>query len=437
VDPYKLTASEAAKQIKEGELTPVKLAESLLKRIELLEPILEAWVSLDPQEVMDNAMRATKEAEENIFKSPLHGIPVGVKDIYYTSGTRTTMGSPIYKDLIPEYDADTVKFLKEAGMVILGKTETTEFAVHDPAPTRNPWNTEHTPGGSSSGSAAAVCSGMCQLALGSQTGGSVVRPASYCGIVGVKPSYDYISKSGVYPLSWSLDHVGFFSRSVHDSSLFLQVLAGENISDDRDRPPRIGLLSGYFKENSERDIWTGLEKSIGRLWGEGADIIDVMLPKSFKMVQDVHRVIMSVETAAVHEDNFRVLRDMYRVNLKGLISSGLLVPATAYLRAQRLRRTIIDDLLSVLRDYDCFVCPSSLDTAPHGLESTGNSAFNNPWSLSGLPSVTVPLGLAPNGMPLGLQLIGHPFREAELLGVAKWCESVIGFSNLPKDPFTP
>jgi aspartyl-tRNA(Asn)/glutamyl-tRNA(Gln) amidotransferase subunit A len=278
---------------------------------------------------------------------------------------------------------------------------------------------------------------MCQLALGSQTGGSVVRPASYCGIVGVKPSYDYISKSGIYPLSWSLDHVGFFSRSVHDSSLFLQVLAGENISDERDRPPRIGLLSGYFKENSERDVWTGFEKSIRGLWREGADIIDVMLPNSFKMVQDVHRVIMSVETAAVHEDNFRVLRDMYRVNLKGLISSGLLVPATAYLRAQRLRRTIIDDLLSVLRDYDCFVCPSSLDTAPHGLESTGNSAFNNPWSLSGLPSVTVPLGLAPNGMPLGLQLIGHPFREAELLGVAKWCESVIGFSNLPKDPFTP
>jgi Asp-tRNA(Asn)/Glu-tRNA(Gln) amidotransferase A subunit family amidase len=386
---------------------------------------------------MDAAEKATFEAEEREFKSLLHGISVGFKDIYYTVGMRTTMGSPIYDSFVPEDDADTVKTLKEAGMIILGKTETTEFASRDPAPTRNPWNIEHTPGGSSSGSAAAVSSGMCQLALGSQTGGSVIRPASYCGIVGVKPTFNLISKVGVYPLSWSLDHVGYFSRGVQDASLFFQVLKGVEPWGDREQPPKIGLLSGYFKDNANNDVWVGYEKAVGKLWGEGASIIDVVLPKSFKMVPDVHRVIVSVEAAAVHEDNFRERRNEYGSYLKGSISSGLLVPATAYLRAQRIRNIIINDIVSLLKNFDCLICPSTLDTAPRGLEWTGSAAFNAPWSLSGLPSVTVPSGLAANGLPLGLQIVGQHYKEVELFKVAKWCEAAIGFSKLPKDPYTP
>jgi aspartyl-tRNA(Asn)/glutamyl-tRNA(Gln) amidotransferase subunit A len=187
MEPYRLSLAEASRMIRDGSLTPTRLAESLLERIDRLEPAVEAWVTVDREAVMKAAEAATMEAEEGRIRSPLHGVPFGVKDIYYTEGMRTTMGSQLYSSFVPDRDAVVVKTLKEAGAVVLGKTETTEFAVHDPAPTRNPWNTLHTPGGSSSGSAAAVSCGMAPMALGSQTGGSVVRPASYCGVVGLKP----------------------------------------------------------------------------------------------------------------------------------------------------------------------------------------------------------------------------------------------------------
>jgi aspartyl-tRNA(Asn)/glutamyl-tRNA(Gln) amidotransferase subunit A len=435
MDPYMLTVSEASRQIREGALTPVKLAESLLNRIEKLEPTIEAWVTIHSERVMEEAEKSTKEAEEGVYRSSLHGIPVGIKDIYYTAGMRTTMGSTIYSSFIPAYDAETVKRLKNAGAVILGKTETTEFAVHDPAPTRNPWNTAHTPGGSSSGSAAAVSSGMCPTALGSQTGGSVVRPASYCGVVGVKPTYDLLPRDGVFPLSWSLDHVGFFTRSVEDVALVLDVLSGiEKPVPVMNVPPRIGLLSGYFKENAVPEVWTGFEQTVGTLWGEGANFTDVSLPDSFKFVPDVHRVIMAVEAASVHEDSFRTQRDDYRDYLKGFIYSGLLVPASAYLRAQRIRRIILNDLLRLLNDYDCFICPASTDPAPEGLEWTGSPAFNAPWSLTGLPSMTLPMGFSDEKLPLGLQLIGRPYSEHMLFSIASWCESRLDFPRRPVDP---
>jgi aspartyl-tRNA(Asn)/glutamyl-tRNA(Gln) amidotransferase subunit A len=432
-----LSASESAEKIRQGKLTPIKLAESLLNRIEDLEPVLEAWVSINNSSVMESAERATKEADEGIFRSLLHGVPVGVKDIYFTSGIRTTMGSLIYNDFVPKQDSDMVKILNDAGMITLGKTETTEFAVHDPAPTRNPWNTEHTPGGSSSGSAAAVSSGMCQLAFGSQTGGSVIRPASYCGIIGVKPTYDLLSREGVFPVSWSLDHVGFFSRTIEDSSLFLHVITKDKGSNKREKPLRLGLISGYFKENATEQVWEGFEKSVAKLWGEGVEITSVTLPESFKMAHDVHRVIMSAEVASAHEDIFREQREMYREYLRGLIHSGLTISATAYIRAKRIRGIILNDLLNLLKDFDCFITPSTVDTAPHGLKWTGSPAFNAPWSLAGLPSITVPSGLAENGLPFGLQLIGHPFKEKDLFNVGSWCEAKLDFNHLPKEPFTP
>ena len=416
-------------------MTPTDLAESLLNRIDKIDPTIEAWVTIHREQVIEEAERATKEADEQVFRSKLHGIPVGVKDIYYTKGVRTTMGSKIFSSYIPDYDAETVKRLKTAGAVILGKTETTEFAVHDPAPTRNPWNTEHTPGGSSSGSAAAVSSGMCSLALGSQTGGSVVRPASYCGIVGVKPTYDLLPREGVFPLSWSLDHVGFFSRCVEDASLMLDVMGGlEKPILEVENSPRIGLLSGFFKENVVPEVWSVFEEAVGALWGEGAEFTDIVLPESFKLVADVHRVIMAVEAAAVHEDMYRIRRDDYRDYLKGFLSSGFLVPASAYLRAQRIRRIIMKDLVNLLRNFDCLACPASTDPAPKGLEWTGSPAFNAPWSLTGLPSLTIPMGLTDEKLPLGLQLIGHHFQEDRLMGVASWCESKLGFTQRPINP---
>lgn len=438
MEPYMLSLAEAAKAIHEGSLTPTGLAESLLRRIDKLEPVIEAFVTVDPEVVLASAGDFTREAEEGKIRSPLHGIPVGIKDIFYTKGMRTTMGSPIYSNFIPQRDANVVKSLKNTGAIILGKTTTTEFALHDPTPTRNPWNTDHTPGGSSSGSAAAVSCGMAPLAFGSQTGGSVIRPATYCGIVGFKGSYDLLSRSGVFPLSWSLDHVGFMTRTVADAVITLKTLKND-LSPPKNlkKPPKIGLLWGYFKENAKDAVWLGYERAVGKLADEGAESIDVALPKSFGMVHNVHRVVMAVEAAAAHEDDFREHSDEYRAYAKGFIASGQLVPATAYLRAQRIRGIIFNDLLPILNEYDCLVCPSAPDTSPKGLDWTGSSAFNAPWSLTGLPSVTIPSDLNGDGLPLGLQLIGKPYGDLELLEIAAWCEAQLDFPKVVKDPFTP
>jgi aspartyl-tRNA(Asn)/glutamyl-tRNA(Gln) amidotransferase subunit A len=279
---------------------------------------------------------------------------------------------------------------------------------------------------------------MIQLALGSQTGGSVIRPASYCGTAGFKGTYDLLSREGVYPLSWSLDHVGFMTRTVGDALLTLQTLKPDlKAGIEAVNSPRIGLLSGFFKDEADDGVWRGFERAVGRLWGEGADFVDVRLPESFKMVPDVHRVVMCVETAAAHEDTFREQPEGYREYMRGFISSGLLVPGTAYLRAQRIRRTIINDILALLKDFDCLACPSTVDTAPEGLEWTGSPAFNAPWSLTGLPSITVPSGLCEDGLPLGLQLVGKPYSDIELLMVGKWCEERLDFPEGPKDPYSP
>ena len=422
--PYMMSLTEASNRIRTGELTPKRLAESLLDRIKETEPLIHAWVTINPDTV-----EAAAKAAEKKPQGKLHGIPIGVKDIYYTAGMRTTMGSPIYKNYIPDVDADMVKKIKEKGAIILGKTETTDFACTDPAATRNPWNLQHTPGGSSSGSAAAVSSGMCPLALGSQTGGSVIRPAAFCGVVGMKPTYDLLSREGVYPLAWSLDHVGLFARSVRDASLVLGVLKGSeatSIDTPSAEPPRIGLLRGFFQEYADELVWEGFEEAVGELNGAGARVVETPLPDSFNVVHAAHRLIMSSEAASVHQDNFRSRPGDYRRKLRGLITSGLLVPASAYLRAQRIRGLFREEVGRALKGLDCVITPSAPTPALQGLESTGDPSFNSPWSLIGFPSITVPSSLTRDGLPLGVQLVNLPYREEALLRTALWCERALG-----------
>jgi len=225
------------------------------------------------------------------------------------------------------------------------------------------------------------------------------------------------------------------TRTTQDAHIMLEALTGkEKEWHPRIHAPKVGLLAGYFKENAAEEVWKGFERSVAKIWGEGADVEMAMLPESFKLVPDVHKVIMSVETAAVHEDMFKTRGDEYRSYLRGFISSGLLVPATAYLRAQRLRGQIIQDMRNLIGQFDCVICPSATDSAPEGLEWTGSPAFNSPWSLTGFPSITVPSSLTENGLPLGLQIIGIPYSEWELLEIAAWCEDKLGFGTRPIDP---
>jgi aspartyl-tRNA(Asn)/glutamyl-tRNA(Gln) amidotransferase subunit A len=433
-EAYRLTIAEASSLIRRGELTPIQLLDSVLGRINELEPKVEAWVTLDEEGATASAEMLTKEAEEGSLRSPVHGIPVGIKDIYFTESLKTTMGSPLYGDYIPTHDAETVRLLREAGAIIPGKTETTEFAYIDPAPTRNPWNLEHTPGGSSSGSAAAVASGMCPSALGSQTGGSVIRPAAFCGVVGMKPTYDLISRRGVYPLSWSLDHVGFFTRTVEDAGIMLGVLTGWERPVDEGRAPRFGLLRGFFEERAHEAVWGGFEEAVERLRDAGADVGEAPLPDSFGLVHPAHNVILASETGSIHQSLFGERMEEYRHHIRGLIASGLLVPASAYLKARRLKGRFTREVGALLRNFDCLLTPASVTPALRGLESTGDASFNSPWSLCGFPSMTVPSGLTAESLPVGLQLVASPYGEGGLLEAAGWCEEVLGFPKEPVDP---
>ena len=433
---HRMSIAKASEAIRRREITPSELLESHLKRIERYEHDIRAWVTVDKDGARDAAARLTKESEQGQIRGPLHGIPVGVKDIFYTAGLKTTMGSPIYSEFVPVKDSTVVSALREAGAVIVGKTETTDFACTDPAATRNPWNLQHTPGGSSSGSAAAVSSGMCPLALGSQTGGSVIRPAAFCGVVGMKPTYDILSREGVYPLAWSLDHVGFFVRSVRDASLVLGALTGNempSMETSLAEPPRIGLLRGFFQDYADELVWEGFMSSVDELREAGAQVVETPLPDSFNVVHASHRLIMSSEAASVHQDNFRSRLGDYRRKLRGLITSGLLVPTSAYLRAQRIRGLFIEEVRRTLKGLDCLITPSAPTPALHGLESTGDAAFNSPWSLTGFPSITVPSALTKDGLPLGVQLINLPYQEKALLRTALWCEEALGSNLWPPD----
>ena len=308
-EPYELSVAEAAKQIRSGNLSPVALAQSLLDRIDTMDGDLKAWVTIDREAVLS----AAREREADVANgSPglIHGVPVGLKDIFYTAGMLTACGSRVYGDFVPDFDATSVAKIKEAGGIILGKAVTTEFATSDPSPTHNPWNLEHTPGGSSSGSSAAVAARMVPAALGSQTGGSTCRPAAYNGIVGLKPTYGRISRYGVVPVSWSLDHVGILTRTVADAAMMLQVLSGADDSDPgslrepvpdfsaqmatHDRPPRIGLVRQYYQDYCTEETWAHTEAVANRLAEAGAEVEEIVLPNSFARVHSLQRIVMNV-----------------------------------------------------------------------------------------------------------------------------------------------
>ncbi|MDA0262700.1 MAG: amidase [Chloroflexi bacterium] len=445
--PHELTVSQAAQQIRDKSLSPVELAQSLLDRIENTDKDLQAWVTIDREEVLSNAKELEAEAKLGKSRGLLHGVPVGLKDIFYTAGMKTAAGSKVYADFVPDFDATSVAKIKAAGGIILGKAVTTEFATSDPSPTYNPWNFEHTPGGSSSGSSVAVASRTVGAALGSQTGGSTCRPAAYNGIVGLKATYGRISRYGVVPVSWSLDHVGILVRTVDDAALMLQVMSGEDANDPgsasqpvpdfleqmarRSTPPRIGVVSQYYSETSTPEVWAHTQEVVRKLAGAGAEVVELGLPDSFNTAHSVQRIVMNVECASFHEQFHATQAEKYGPRVRAGMEMGMLIPATKYLQAQRLRRQFRQDMVRMVGQVDAVMTPTTPAPAPKDRNTTGDASFQSPWTSCGLPTVTIPSGLSKDGMPLGVQFGGLPFEEGSLLGVAKWCETVLGVQLSP------
>ncbi|HEY7539824.1 MAG TPA: amidase [Methylomirabilota bacterium] len=441
---HTLDVVDAARAIREKVLSPVDLVDALLDRIERIDGRVQAWVLVDRDGARRAARQAADEAARGTFRGPLHGVPFGAKDIFYSAGLPTEGGSKTMAGFVPDYDATSVARLKAAGAILLGKLHTTEFATSDPAPTRNPWNLACTPGGSSSGSAAAVAARMVPLALGTQTIGSNVRPAAYCGLVGLKPTFGRISTRGVMPLSYSQDHVGLMARSVEDIALGLSITAGHDPDDasssrmpvpdypaalTRRRAPRVGLLR-EFLERATPEVADITIEAVNRLARAGADVDEAKLPPTFRAVAAAAYVIMRSETASVHAERFALQADLYRPAIRSTIEMGMLIPGDLYVRALRLRRQFRREMSPLLERHDVLLTPTTPAPAPEGM-ATGDASFQLPWSISGLPSITVPCGLTTSGLPLGIQLVSGPFTEAPLLSAAAWCEDMLGRAGAP------
>ncbi len=435
------TIARTGEAIQQGRTTCREVLEQCLARIDRWEPRIHAWVSVDREGARGLADERDSERKAGRWRGPLHGMPLGIKDIIDMAGLPTGAGSRRLMETVVANDATVVRRLREAGAILLGKTVTTQFACFDPPPTRNPWHTEHTPGGSSSGSAAGVATGMCLGAIGSQTGGSITRPASYCGVAGAKPTFGRVSLAGVMPLAPSLDHPGPIGRSVGDLVILLEAIAGPDPTDPRtsapgmqpvdfalakrpiSSPPRLARLRGFFESGALPAMRSVFEDAQSQLAARGAAISEAELPPTFADVHRQHRVILQYELSRAHATRIRAERVDYLPGVAGLIEEGLAIPESAYEEARRHQARAVKEIAGIFGNADVALCPAAPGPAPD-LTTTGDPSFNSPWSHTGLPTVTFPMG-AVDGMPLGIQLIGRRGDESRLFQVALWCEGVL------------
>jgi aspartyl-tRNA(Asn)/glutamyl-tRNA(Gln) amidotransferase subunit A len=416
-----------AKEIQHGRLTCSVVLDRCLKQIEEQEATIRAWVLVDWEGARDQALERDAELKAGRYRGPLHGIPIGIKDIYDVKGFGTAAGSELLGHSPAAEDSAVVKRLRDAGAVIVGKTVTTQYASFDPSVTRNPWHPHRTPGGSSSGSAAAVATGMCLAAMGSQTGGSITRPASYCGVAGCKPTYGLVSSKGIFPLAPSMDHPGPIARCVLDLSMILGVIADSPVEYEfpADLPsPRLGLLRGHFEAHADNIVLMAVQEMLDRCAQAGAHVHETKLPKSFDEVIRRHRSVMACEAAAWHEHRLKQVPHDYLPNITRLLMEGLAIPVTEYIRCRQHQELLKQEMLTCFGEVDVLVMPATTSPAPD-LSTTGDPAFNSPWSYTGYPVVSFPIAVSADGLPLAIQLVGQPFREQELFSAALWCEKVV------------
>jgi aspartyl-tRNA(Asn)/glutamyl-tRNA(Gln) amidotransferase subunit A len=402
--PEGLGVAEAARRIRDGLLSPVALVEACLARIERVDPEVQAWVHVDAEGALAAARALEREARAGKVRGPLHGVPAGIKDVFHVAGMPTRAGAATFAHTIPAADAAAVARLRAAGAVILGKTHTTQFAFRDPAPTRNPWNPAHTPGGSSSGSAAAVAARLVPLALGTQTVGSVLRPAAYCGVVGFKGTHGLVPIDGVIPLAWSFDHVGVFARSVEDASLaHAALVVGGAAASPLGRPPRLALAPELLRAAGD-EVAAGVSHAADAFARAGASVVEVKLPASYAALAAAGQTVVQAEAATYHEPSFRLHADAFGPGIRAAVEAGLQHSATAYIRANRARLQFRADVMPLLAAHDALLGPVAPTTAPAGLASTGDASLCAPWSWAGAPSASLPSGLSPAGLPYAIQL---------------------------------
>jgi aspartyl-tRNA(Asn)/glutamyl-tRNA(Gln) amidotransferase subunit A len=418
-----LTLTDAARLVASGAATPSELLEAYVARIESVEPLIQAWSVLDKEGARAEAARLTAEAKAGRLRGSLHGVPIGVKDEFHVAGMVTEMAGS--KGRPEAQDAAAVNRLREAGAIILGKT-------HMPVdgrmpPTRNPWNVDHTAGGTSSGSGAAVGARMIPFALGEQTYGSNLRPAAYCGVDGMKPTYGQISRRGCSPFTWSLDHVGLIGLSMEDMGLVLSAIAGPNAQErepiEGSRPPGIGVVRNFFPERTEPVMREAIERSSKRLVEAGATVSDVLLPEEFALLWQIQPVVGSPEAATFHSRRYQD-EDPDRPAVRDRVAAQ--IPATYYLQAQRIRRWLWERVQGSFAGVDALLMAIAPGPAPKGLASAGDPSLLVPWSCLGYPAITVNGGLSPERLPLGLQLVGRPDEDYALLETGAWCEGALG-----------
>ncbi|WP_202949833.1 amidase [Reyranella massiliensis] len=449
-----MTAGAAARAIATRELSPVDLTKALLDRIERLDPKLNAFIRVDGEAALQAAKAAEAEAISGRLRGPLHGVPVGIKDIIDVAGLPTTCHSKILEDNVAAADAVCVEKLRGAGAIVLGKLSTHEFAIGGPSfdlpwpPARNPWNTDHHPGGSSSGSGSGVAAGLFPMALGTDTGGSVRNPASCCGIVGLKPTYGLVSRRGVFPLSFTLDHVGPMTRTVADNALMLEAIAGHDPLDPGSAaPPRghyaaglerslRGLRVGFVRHFHEIDtpadpeVTAGLEHVARTLEMEGAELHTVKLP-TLGEFGAVNRVILQSEAWSIHAPWLGERPEDYGMLSRRRLMAGAFMSSGDYVLASRRRLEMIAEVEAALREVDVLLCASSMDPAcridqPAEVDRTYPRQARTPFNVTGHPALAMMAGLSAGGLPVSVQFVGRYFDEATVFAVARAWERAAG-----------
>jgi aspartyl-tRNA(Asn)/glutamyl-tRNA(Gln) amidotransferase subunit A len=442
------TAGQLSRLIRAKEVSPVEIVRVHLERIHRLEPSLNSFISLLPERALASARQAEEEILSGNYRGPLHGIPIGLKDLYYTMGVKTTSGSRIFDDFIPSYDSTIMERFKQAGAILLGKLNMHQFAYGpvgenpDYGHMHNPWDLEMITGGSSGGSGSAARAGECTITMGTDTGGSIRIPSALCGLAGLKPTYGLLSRHGIFPLSWSLDHAGPMARTVEDCALILNATAGYDYKDpasasvhihdytsalDGDlKGMRIGVPKEYFQVPMDHQVEQAVRTAIDLLGELGATVREISWPM-YRYAQAISSTIVMAEAAAIHRKMLRQKAEQYSQPVRLRIEAGFFISGADYLRAQQARTLFIRQSKELFSDVDLLAGPTVAITAhPIGanqvkvgeavLGSTvALTQYTRPFNINGFPAITLPCGFSTDGLPIGLQLAGAPFDEMTVL----------------------